>query len=116
VSFLSKLSIGARLGLSFATVILLMVALVVFAKFSLLSIGDELDFLLKDRYVKVKMANEVMDSLNQQARSTRNLLLMDDAAARDAEVQTIEAARTRITGIYEKLGPILITCQDPAGS
>jgi methyl-accepting chemotaxis protein len=111
---LANLSIGARLGAAFGTLIVLMVAIVATARGGMDQVGDDIHLLLTDRYVKVKLADEIADSLHQQARSARNILLFDNPAQREDEARTILESRERMAEAYKKLEPMLTTEQGKA--
>ncbi|MFG6416671.1 methyl-accepting chemotaxis protein [Roseateles sp. DC23W] len=100
---MKNLRIGTRLGGAFALVAVLMVAMAVNGWLGLKAVRSEMDAVLKDRYVKVKIANDIGDDLNVQARSMRNLLLLDSEEKRQPEIQNIATARDRISKNYEQL-------------
>ncbi|MFG6429357.1 methyl-accepting chemotaxis protein [Pelomonas parva] len=100
---LKNLRIGTRLGAAFALVALLMVAMAVNGWLGLRAVRADTDSVLKDRYVKVKLAKEIGDDVNVQARAMRNLLLLDSEDKRRPELQIIADARDRITKHYEDL-------------
>ncbi|WP_204318260.1 MCP four helix bundle domain-containing protein, partial [Serratia marcescens] len=74
---LKNLRIGTRLGSAFALVALLMTGMALIAGYSLSGVRADMDKVLNDLYVKVKLVNEIGDDINLQARITRNLVIMD---------------------------------------
>ena len=107
MSSFTNLRIGARLGASFAALLLLLLAIVAIAKLGLTSIGAEIDSMLNDRYVKVQLVTAIDRELNQQARSTRNLLIMDTPEEREPEIKMIQASRETLRGVFAKLQPMV---------
>jgi methyl-accepting chemotaxis protein len=104
---LDNLRVGTRLAVGFAAVVLLMVAIAVVAKFGFDRIGGSLKTVAEERYAKVETASDIYDQLNLQARASRNLLLMTDAAARAEQVAAIAEARKRVAELYDKLKGLL---------
>jgi len=71
-----NLNIGARLGIGFAVVLVLMTIITVVSVTRLLALGTEIAETLDDRYPKIQMVTIVKDNLNIIARSTRNMVIM----------------------------------------
>jgi methyl-accepting chemotaxis protein len=107
MNFLGNARIGTRLGIAFALIVAIMVALVVVAKIGLVSVKADVDLINKDLFPKVKMTGEVKQLVNEQARAARNALLLESAADRERELRGIEEDRTRIGEIYKTLEPML---------
>jgi methyl-accepting chemotaxis protein len=107
MQILARLKIGTRLALGFGATVAVMVAIVVTAWMGLVNIGHEVELINADRYPKVKMVHEVSEALSQQARSARNLLIMDAPEAREREFKTIATAREKVGEVYRRLEPML---------
>ncbi len=105
----SDLRIGVKLATGFSVVLVLLLAVVVIAKMALANIESSLDLVISDRYAKVKLVGEINEAVNQQARSTRNMLIMDSAAEREGEARTVMASRDKIGKSYDKLQALLNT-------
>ena len=105
----SHMKIGTRLALGFGATVAVMAGIATAAWLGLTSIDHEVQLITSDRYPKVKMVNEVSEALNQQARSARNLLIMDAADARERELKTIADSRETVAQVYRKLEPMLTT-------
>jgi len=93
---MKTLRIGTRLAIAFALVTLLMVVTVVFARMGLVSISDDMDKVLHDRYTKVKIINDIGFDVHLHAGIVRNLVIMDSEAQREAEIQRLMASRKDI--------------------
>ncbi|RTL24060.1 MAG: HAMP domain-containing protein [Burkholderiales bacterium] len=100
---LKNLRIGTRLGSAFALVALLMTGMALIAGYSLSGVRADMDQVLNDLYVKVKLVNEIGADINLQARITRNLVIMDSRAQRDEEIKSLMASRERLTAKYDEL-------------
>jgi methyl-accepting chemotaxis protein len=107
MSSFTNLRIGTRLGASFVALLAVMLAIVATAKLGLSSIGSDIDSLVHDRYVKVQLVSGIDQELNQQARSARNLLIMDSAEERAPELQLIQTSREAVRALYAKLQPMV---------
>ena len=106
---LGSLSIGFRMGAAFAVLVLLLLVTVLFGRIGLSRVGEDLDLVLKDRYPKVQMITDVETGLFEQAVAARNALLTDDAAQRQAALQSIDTSRAKFGEIYRKLESMLNT-------
>jgi methyl-accepting chemotaxis protein len=90
---ISNMTVGARLGLGFALVI---VAGIVGAIIGWIQLGratNEVQMLVEDRMVKVETISQIKDNLNLTARASRNIALMTEEKDRLAEKKRIEDAR-----------------------
>ena len=97
------MKVGTAMGLGFALVIVLglVMALVAWVQFNRASV--EADQLVEERMVKVMRVNQIMDNLNLQAITTRDIVLMYDPAAMQAEKQRIDGLRARARELIELL-------------
>ncbi|HCL85819.1 MAG TPA: methyl-accepting chemotaxis protein, partial [Comamonadaceae bacterium] len=105
----SRITVGARLGLGFALVILAGLAVAVFGSFQLQSVQASTTLLVQDRMVKIERLNNVLDNLNIVARAVRNLAMMDDDEAREAENRRIDQARAANQTLLKQIGDGLET-------
>ena len=88
-----NLRIGARLGLGFGLVLILMAALAATSYSRLAGLNGEIDYMLKDRFPKVLWANEVIDQNNVVARSTRGAMLASKPEELLKELDRVPEAR-----------------------
>lgn len=100
---MNNLKIGARLGVAFGVVLALMVAIIAVAWFSLAKLHEKTDEVVSAAYPKVISAYAIQGSMNQVARSTRNMLLLKDDAAIAKEAETVVKSRERISKEMEYL-------------
>ena len=106
---LNNLRICTRLGAAFALVALLMVTMAVIAELGLTGVHTDMDKVLNDLYVKVKLVKDIDHDLNQEARTVRNLVIMESDAQRQEEIQTLLASRQRLAEHYKGLERRLVT-------
>jgi methyl-accepting chemotaxis protein len=98
-----NMKIGLRLGLGFGVVVFLLVAIAIIGVTRLSNLNDNVQLLVKDRYPKTVLANNVIDGINQIARSMRNTLIMSDPVKIKKELETIQKSRTSIKENLDKL-------------
>jgi len=101
---LKNLKIGVRLGAGFGLLFVLMGVLVFFGYSRVGSLHDTIYLLVEDRMVKTRQANDAIDGVNEVARALRNMVLLSDAKA-------IEAEEQRIMGIRESVGKVFDTLE-----
>ena len=92
---LSKLSVGARLGLGFLLLIVAGLGVAVFGRYELTSVNGQVTTLVEHHMARVEELYEVKENLNLVARAVRNIALMEDVAAMQAELERIQKARAR---------------------
>ncbi len=98
-----NLKIGTRLGLGFGIAIVLMGIISLLAIVRLGNIGDSVNLLLKDRFPKVVLSNQVMAGADTVALSLRNTLLLDNADDIEGEFKKIDDTKKIVT---EKLAAL----------
>jgi len=100
---LKNMKVGARLGMGFGTVLLLLAGITVVGVTRLGALNDGTHTMSEDRYPKIVAAYEVMGNVNQIARSMRNVVIFTDQETVKKELQTIEKAKGNIRTGIEKL-------------
>jgi methyl-accepting chemotaxis protein len=75
---LNNLKIGVRLGVGFAIVLLLLLVLAGVGVSRVSQLQNEVTDLVKDKNLKTKLANDVMDNVSAIARFQRNQIIMKD--------------------------------------
>lgn len=96
-------TIRVRLIAGFSFVIALLAVLATLAYVKLDQLALEIQLTNEDRYPKIVQVQSVVEELNKQARHTRNLLIMDEAAARAEELDAISASNAAIAATLKKL-------------
>jgi len=98
-----NMTIGMRLGFGFGFV-LLMMALLAFVGISRLSVlDDEIENMVKDKYPKTVVANDIIGNVNILARAMRNTLIMDKQEQIDKELSRMEDSKKALREDFDKL-------------
>jgi len=99
----SNMKIGTRLGLGFGLILILLAVIAFIGITRLASLNESMDKIVNDRYPKTVQANDVIDNINQIARSMRNTLIMDKPEQIAKELERIQEARKTIKDRLDKL-------------
>ena len=100
---LKNLSIGTRLGMGFALLIVAALAIALVGRIQLGALSDEIRFLTEDRMVKVEQLTEVKDDLNVIALGVRNMALLTDEKAKVQEKARIDDMSARNSALLKLL-------------
>ena len=104
---MKKMTVAARLGLSFGVLIMLLV-FVAGIGINRLSQLDEITRLIaNDRWVKAKMTNDIINHSSQIAISLRNMMLTDKPEDLLKQKERVLESRKMIASLIEKLQPLV---------
>ncbi|HEX5363301.1 MAG TPA: MCP four helix bundle domain-containing protein, partial [Gallionella sp.] len=98
-----NMKIGARLGLGFGLVLVLLSMIAFVGITRLGGLNNDVDNMANDKYPKTVLANNLIDAMNTVARVNRNTLLTDDPAELDKQRAIRDEARKQIGEIMQKL-------------
>ncbi|MDI6746135.1 MAG: methyl-accepting chemotaxis protein [Rhodocyclaceae bacterium] len=98
-----NLKIGVRLGIGFGLVVALLVIIGTMGIMRVGELNSSITTLIDDLYPKTVTANTIIDHVNEDARSVRNILLLDSAEERAAQKARIDANRPKYTEWYGQL-------------
>ncbi len=87
---LQKMSIGLRLGLGFALIILLLLGISAVGYWELQKVNQSTDVIVHDRLVKVNATHTIENEINRQSRALRTAIIAIDS---DPEVVQSELAK-----------------------
>ena len=104
-----NMKIGLRLGLGFGFVLVLLMAVAFIGISRLSELNDSIDKMANDRYPKTVIANAIIDSVNENARAIRNILLISDTAEQQKELVRLEENNKEITDQFDKLDKVVNT-------
>ncbi len=104
-----NLKIGIRLGIGFATVLLLLAGLVGLGLNAMGGIQSRLNGIVTNNNVKVAAVNQMMDAVRDIAILDGNLILLSDEAGMREESKKIAAARDSFTSSRGALAKLLVT-------
>ncbi|WIT13692.1 methyl-accepting chemotaxis protein [Paucibacter sediminis] len=96
-------SIATRLRLGFALLILVSMAVALFGRLALSQVGLRMQALTEQHLVVVGLLGQIKDNVNVTARAARNIALLSDAAAKQAEKAVIDANRNDTRGLLKQL-------------
>ncbi|MDD5030903.1 MAG: methyl-accepting chemotaxis protein [Rhodoferax sp.] len=99
----ANMKIGLRLSLGFAVVLALMAALAVVGINSMANVQDQLDGIVKENLYKIKLNNDMADSIHIVARVMRTIVLLKDPAAIAAERAKQADARKTYAAKFDEL-------------
>jgi methyl-accepting chemotaxis protein len=100
---LSNLKIGIRLSIGFALTLCLLISV---ALIGISRVGDlqrEISDLVKDKNVKVKLANDVIDNVQGVGRFHRNMLIGKNDEATRVEMAKVVEARATVGKAFDAL-------------
>lgn len=107
-----NMKIGAKLGIGYGIVLLLMVLMGILSYINVNKLDGSIEELVSDKIPKTNQANEVIDQLNVVARSTRNALLTSDKSVAAKELGRIPECSKIIS---ENMDKLKATIKDPKG-
>jgi methyl-accepting chemotaxis protein len=100
---LQNLRIGARLGLGFGLIALMLAATAALTTVKVTHLSNAIELTTNDRYPKTVLAHSIKDKVNEIARSTRNMLLMSDPGEIKAQARDILESEQVIAEATKKL-------------
>jgi methyl-accepting chemotaxis protein len=101
--FMKNLTIGRRLGLGFAAVVLLMLIMGTIAYVRLGEVSASITMATDKRFPQTQQVHVVKDELNETARNMRNLLLLSDPETLSKEYANIDESSRDISAALDKL-------------
>jgi methyl-accepting chemotaxis protein len=102
-----NMRIAAKIGIGFLGILVMVAALVIFARSRLQRIDAIVDMVVKDRNVKVRQCYQLLDNLNVASRALRNIALAVDDPARRKEVARVEGIRDNQSAVLDSLAKSL---------
>ena len=112
---LANLSIGKRLALGFGAVSLMLVLISALSNASILRLNNGTREIVEHRIPAVEMSNRVEAQISIIAIAVRNMMLNDDPADRQRQVQAIEDARKVMTTTLVEIEPTLMAHAESIG-
>ncbi|MBK1688390.1 methyl-accepting chemotaxis protein [Rubrivivax gelatinosus] len=107
--FFRTRSIGTRLALGFAAVVVLAVAMALGGRAEMTRASDELTLVVSDRMVKVQRLLALKDNAHLGAQILRNVVLIDDAEAARAEKARFDALAASNVALLKELDETIRT-------
>jgi len=104
---IANLKIGKRLALGFGVVGLMFVLLIALANSMIVRVNNSTDKIVDERMPIIESTNRLDGDMSLVAIALRNMMLNDDAADRQTQVEAIDKARAGITDSLKSLRPAL---------
>jgi methyl-accepting chemotaxis protein len=86
----SGMGLGKRLTLSFTLVIAFMALLAILSSVRIAGLSTEIESIVKDRYPKTNIANDIKSQISEVSRGMLSVLIMTDPGQIKAEIDRIE--------------------------
>ncbi len=97
------MKLGMRLMSAFGALIALMIGAVGLGLYDLAVIDHHIEDIVNDNNVKIRLNNDMSESVHVAARVTRTVVLLDDDAAVEHELQKVADARKKYDTSWEAL-------------
>ena len=104
----SKLSLGVRLAIGFAVILILVVAMTIVGFVYMTSIHDHLTAIVAT-HNKIELAATIEDNIKTRAIMVRTILLTDNASTKEASLKRFEEQQESYKGAIEKLQSLVKT-------
>jgi len=98
-----NMKIALRLGIGFSAVIALMIVCSLYAIQRLSSLNNDIHFIIKDRWQKAVLANEIIVNISFVARSVSNVILSDTSDSAGDELKKVSDELGLINSNLEKM-------------
>ena len=100
---LSNMKIGLRLAVGFSSVLVGLVIVGYFGLSGLAAVDSKVQILVHDKFPKSVWANDMIDNINVNARVLRNILLTEDTAIRQKELNRLAETKKIIDDRLDSL-------------
>ena len=104
---IAKLNIGQRLALGFGVIIAFLIMLAAISYIRIHGLNDEISLIVKDRYPKTTIANNIKAQINEVSRNMLNVLIMTDDGQIKKEIANIEVVNASNTEAIANLNKII---------
>jgi methyl-accepting chemotaxis protein len=98
-----NLKLGLKLAIGFGLVVILLIVVAIVGILRVSDLDTSIETMVNDLYPKTVIANEIIDHVNEDARSVRNIIILDDAEDRAKQKARIDENRPKYTEWYATL-------------
>lgn len=98
-----NLKLGLKLAAGFGLVVLLLMVIAVVGIFRVTELDESINKVIGDMYPKTVLANTIIDHVNEDARSARNILLLDSREEMNVQKARIDANSPKYLEWYGEL-------------
>ena len=95
--------ISIRLGTSFFIVIVFLILVTGIGIYGIRTTNQDVSFIVKDRMVKVQLANAIDNEMNLQARAIRTAIIASDSKIIEAELNKVSQSATATVKAFDAL-------------
>lgn len=106
---MKNISIGKRLAMGFGLILILVTGLSIQIREILLGLDSDVKGVVTETMPKLRMANEIINIVDENAGSIRNLILADKEELIAKEIEQIAGQRSRIVAKYDSLQRVIST-------
>src|SRR5471032_677294 len=103
----ANLKIGARLGLAFGLVVLLLLAVIAIAMSRMAAAETRMSNIIDDRYYKIELATTIKYNVAVIHKHMRNAALASDPAVVQRETEAMNALRATNKGLLDKFDKVI---------
>ncbi|WP_343732987.1 methyl-accepting chemotaxis protein [Duganella sp.] len=108
------MKVGTRLSLGFGLVLVLLLLVAMLGVFNMSTIHAKLDRIVNENAVKTQLVNDMSESVHIVARVTRSVVLLNDTAAIQREIEKVTRARAVYNKAVEALAAMPATSKGVA--
>jgi methyl-accepting chemotaxis protein len=112
---LSNLKIGVRLSIGFAIALFMLILVAVIGATRVGELQNDINDLVKDKNVKTKLANDMIDNINNVGRFHRNMLITRNDEATSREMDRVVEARSGVTKSFRCARQVQLRRQGQGG-
>jgi len=103
MNWFNNLKIGARLGIGFGIILIMMVGMVMIGSMSMKKMEDHLEHIVNISEPTVRNAETALMAVTSICSSIRTVSMLDEKKAQEEEIQNIGAARSRYKDAMAKV-------------
>ena len=104
---IGKMNIGQRLALGFGVIIAFLIMLAAISYIRINGLNSEITLIVKDRYPKTTIANNIKAQINEVSRNMLNVLIMTDDGQIKKEIANIEVVNVSNNEAIANLNKII---------
>lgn len=104
-----NLKLGLKLAIGFGMVVVLLIVVAVVGILRVTELDNSIETMVSDLYPKTVIANSIIDGVNEDARSVRNIMLLDNREEMNVQKARIDANRPKYTEWYGTLEKTLLS-------
>jgi methyl-accepting chemotaxis protein len=109
MNLLKNMKIGKRLGVAFAVLIVLTIAIAGVGMYEISQINHQLDEVINKNIVKMTIIDEMINAVTDEAIAARNLVLLKSAGDRQGMLKRMETDVAKFSEAKNKIEKTLIT-------